>query len=616
MASGQSLHPDEYTDINSIANSHYIKKYISSVYINKNDDPLREFKSLVFTPGLVHKYAVPNEFVTKQLLIKFNVCNSGDTITSVYFCPGFYFTNIRLYRVTDNGLKRIADKVPPIRDSLGFRKITLEAHDSATIVAALTFAKTYNNHVVPRLLNVSQLQSFLAELQVNFGKSDLVTYVFCGLLLMMILFSFSSFLQGANNEFLYYSIYAFFIGSLLLLQSIMRFRNTWFSYFFEGYLDFILQGTGIIFYMIFMRRFLSTKEKYPFLYRLYSVSIALLIVSLLLYSYLHQFTDNYNLEYIVENSTKIFLLLLIIVFLVYSTRHWENVLLRYLFWGNLLLFLFALISQLGILFYSSFRKLPGIFSSSLFYYELGLFLELVFFIGGLNHKNRRQLIKQTKEREILKAQNKLQEYEKEIAVYKAQQEERVRISADMHDELGAGMTAIRLMSEIARNKMKENTPPEIDRISQSANDVLNKMNAIIWSMNSGNDTLDNLISYIRSYAHEYFEGTSVQCKVTTPDSIPEKELSGDKRRNIFLAIKETLNNVLKHADANQVAIEITANKLLSITIKDDGKGIELDNLRVYGNGLKNIQRRLEAIGGQFFIESNGGTISRFEIPLT
>ena len=82
------------------------------------------------------------------------------------------------------------------------------------------------------------------------------------------------------------------------------------------------------------------------------------------------------------------------------------------------------------------------------------------------------------------------------------------------------MTAIRLMSEIARNKMKENTPVEIEKISTSADDVLNKMNAIIWSMNSGNDTVDNLVSYIRSYALEYFESTPIHCKVNTPDNIP------------------------------------------------------------------------------------------------
>jgi signal transduction histidine kinase len=309
------------------------------------------------------------------------------------------------------------------------------------------------------------------------------------------------------------------------------------------------------------------------------------------------------------------LLLMIVIFLVYSLRHWYDKLLRYLFWGNLLLFVFALISQLAVLFGDAFKNLPGVLGSSVIYYEIGLLLELIFFLAGLNHKNRRQIIEQTKEREALKAQNLLQEYEKEIAVYKAQQGERERISADMHDELGSGMTAIRLLSEIARNKMKENTPVEIDKISSSANDVLNKMNAIIWSMNSGNDTLDNLISYIRSYALEYFDNTPIHCRVNTPETIPNKELAGDKRRNVFLCVKETLNNAWKHSDGSTITIDIEANHSLKIRIADNGEGIDMENLRQFGNGLKNISRRMESVGGTFKIENDNGAVTTLELPL-
>jgi signal transduction histidine kinase len=286
-----------------------------------------------------------------------------------------------------------------------------------------------------------------------------------------------------------------------------------------------------------------------------------------------------------------------------------------LFWGNFCLLLFSLISFIAVVKEALFKNIEGIFSSSLFYYEMGLFLELVFFLAALNYKNNKRLVEQTKERESLKAINKLQEYEKEIAIYKAQQAERERISADMHDELGSGMTAIRLMSEIARNKMKENTPVEIDKISSSADDVLNKMNAIIWSMNSGNDTLDNLLSYIRVYALEYFENTPVECTVNTPELIPEKELSGDKRRNIFLSLKETLNNVLKHAEATSVNISIETNHSLKIMVADNGKGIDIKNIRQFGNGLNNMKRRMESIGGTFSIENKDGTCTILELPL-
>ena len=604
----------DYTDISKINLVKNISKTVSSTYNSKKNNPETGFAELRFQPGLRHTGTIPNEFVSKMILVQFNIRNSADTAVSVYFFPGFYYYSIRLFRVVGNGIEKLPVVLPSINDSEGFRHITLTPHDSATLIAELGFVKTYNNVVRPRLINSEYLPSFISEISSNHTGNNTLTYILCGLLLMMILFSLAGFSQGANTEYLFYSIYAFLMGGMLFAQAVFSFHATPTSYFVEGYLDYMMQGTGIVFYMLFMQRYLSTRTKHPFLYKLYNTGIVLLIESLLGYTYFHYFTDNFNLENWIENISKVLLLLMIIIFLVYSLRHWQDKLLRYLFWGNLSLFIFALISQTAVFLSPAFKNLPGIFSSSVIYYEIGLFLELVFFLAGLNHKNRRELIAQTKERETLKAQNKLQEYEKEIAVYKAQQEERERISADMHDELGAGMTAIRLMSEIARNKMKENTPVEIEKISQSANDVLNKMNAIIWSMNSGNDTVDNLISYIRSYALEYFENTPIHCKVLTPEDIPGKELTGDKRRNLFLSIKESLNNALKHSQASEISITISINQDLSIRIADNGKGIDMQNLRKFGNGLKNISRRMESIGGTFAIENNNGTITTLILP--
>ena len=544
-----------------------------------------------------------------------SLCNTSDSTAAAWSFPGFYYQNIQLYRQKATGLTIIPAVLPAVPDSIGFRLISLAANDSATIFAELTFVKTYVNTIRPRLINIEYTTAFIAELRSTLNESDLMTYIFCGLLLMMILFSLANFIQGANPEFLFYSGYAFFLGTMLLTKTMFGFRSSHISFFFEAFMDFIMQGLGIMFYMLFMQRFLDTKNKHPFLYKLYTAGITLLIVSMLSYTYFHYFTDNYTIEYLVENATKVLLLVMVIIFLIYSLRSWEDKLMRYLFWGNLCLFIFSLVSQLAVLLDSFFKELPGILGSSLFYYEIGLLLELVFFLAGLNRKNRRQLIEQTKEREILKAQNQLKEYEKEIAVYKAQQEERERISADMHDELGSGMTAIRLMSEIARNKMKENTPVEIEKISSSADDVLNKMNAIIWSMNSGNDTLDNLVSYIRSYALEYFDQTPIECKVNTPATIPDLEITGDKRRNIFLCVKETLNNVLKHSKASLVTINIETSDRLRIQIADNGTGIDLQNLRQFGNGLKNISRRMEVISGTFNIENKEGTVTTLELVL-
>jgi signal transduction histidine kinase len=604
-----------YTDISKIGLVKPIGKTVSSQYISKSGNIEKEYNLLQFQPGTKHRGSVPNDFVTRKLLLKFNICNTADSTVSIYFFPGFYYQYIQLYRVDGTGTQKIPSVLPDSPDRIGYRKISLAAHDSATILTELIFVKTYVNTIRPRLINTEYVSSFIAELRNNHNQDNLVTYVFCGLLLMMILFSMTNFFQGANREFLYYSGYAFFLGAMLFTKAAFDLRVSSISFFMEGYFDFILQSIGIMFYMVFMQRFLDTGNKHPFLNKLYNAGITLLTVSIISYSFFHYFSNNYAIENLVENATKALLLVMVIIFLFYSLRNRKDKLMRYLFWGNLCLFVFSLLSQVAVMLDNIFYEFPGIFASSLFYYEIGLLLELVFFLAGLNHKNRRQIIEQTKERETLKTQNQLQEYEKEIAVYKAQQEERERISADMHDELGSGMTAIRLMSEIARNKMKENTPVEIEKISASADDVLNNMNAIIWSMNSGNDSLDNLISYIRSYSLEYFDSTPVGCKVNTPETIPGKELAGDIRRNVFLCVKESLNNVLKHAKATLVIITIEAGNSLKIEISDNGTGIDMQNIRQFGNGLKNIARRMESIGGTFKIENMNGTITTLEFPL-
>jgi len=134
-------------------------------------------------------------------------------------------------------------------------------------------------------------------------------------------------------------------------------------------------------------------------------------------------------------------------------------------------------------------------------------------------------------------------------------------------------------------------------------------------MNSGNDTLDNLISYVRSYSLEYFENTPIECKVHTPETIPATELAGDKRRNIFLCVKETLNNAWKHSGASVITIDVVVNHALVIKISDNGKGIDMQNLRQFGNGLKNIARRMESISGSFTIENDHGAVTILELPL-
>jgi signal transduction histidine kinase len=603
-----------YTDIATVSFADSIADKMQFVFVNRGVSVPDQFQTLPFVFSKVPRVRVRPEMVSQKIISRFNIANSTDSAKTVYFFPGFFFDKIQLYRTHGNLLEKIPFDLPKVPDSIGYRGVTLAGHDSATIYAEIQPLKTYVNVYRPRLINNDYLPSYIDILHHSQLGLDKWTYVFSGLLLMMILFSLSNYIQGGSREFLYYSGYAFMLAAMLSAKSYYYQTTSEASYFLESYLDFIMQSLGIACYMIFMQKFLETKRKYPFIHKLYNFGIAMLTISIVIYSYLHFFTLNYWLENFVENATKVLLLAMIVIFVSYSIKKWGDVLLRFLIWGNLFLFVFSLFSQ-AFIFFKFKLALPDIFNMAIFYYEIGLFLELVFFLMGLNYKNRKQLIEQTKERERLKLEMERKEFEKQMAVMAAQQEERNRISTDMHDELGSGMTAIRLMSEIAKNKMKENTPPEIERISQSADDVLNKMNAIIWSMNSKNDSLGNLISYIRSYALEYLDGTSIVCKVYIPGNIPEIEITGDKRRNLFLCFKETLNNMLKHAKASEVMIDISTDESLMIKIWDNGVGIDLKNIRQFGNGLQNISRRMQIIGGSFTIQNDNGTVTTLILPL-
>ncbi|HEY0434480.1 MAG TPA: 7TM diverse intracellular signaling domain-containing protein [Chitinophagaceae bacterium] len=574
-----------------------------------------QYAKLDFSQGATFRKDIAPQAIPLTLVLRFRVINSADRPDSVWFFPGFYYWSIHLYRANGSYLTALPSIEPAIPDSIGYRMLALPAHDSGTFVAELRMAKTYTNNIRPRLIRQTHLPTFIYDLLAARQSMNIITYIFCGLLLMMILFSAANFVLGGNREFLFYTGYALFLGAMLFSKTYYDHAISPGAFLLESYLDFVLQCVGIAFYMLFMQKFLEAREKHPFLYRLYNIGIAALAVAIAGFSYVYFFTETFVLLNGIENITKLTLLAMMLIFVVYCTRQWQHRLLRYLFWGNLFYFIFAVASQLLILAGQIVKNLPAIFNNSLFYYETGLLLELLFFLSGLSYKNRRQIIEQTKERERLTLENERKEFEKQLAIVNAQQDERNRISSDMHDELGSGMTHIRLMSEIAKNKMKDSTPVEIEKISQSANDVLNKMNAIIWSMNSHNDSLGNLISYIRAYALDYLEGTDVKCAVSIPYEIPDRELTGDKRRNIFLCVKETLTNIIKHSHASGVTIDFIANHTLQITIADDGVGIDLNNIRKFGNGLQNIEQRMRNIGGSYVIRRDNGTVTIFSIPL-
>lgn len=611
-------------DVAAIRYHKSVTKYSLFTSKPKHQVPDADIYKLPFklNPGNYLPHDLPGKLIEQDCFLQFFLTNTHDTAISVCFTPAYFCWNFILFKARLNDIPgsftRLPDSLTADERSAGVKQITVQPHETATYFCRFNFVRTNINSLTPRIIRHDYLPQWNMSQRDRDHMLDVFTYTVSGVLLFMIFYSLAVYIQSRNKEFIFYAGYTFLTCSLLFLKSYLNYSATPFNYFYEEYLDFMIMTGSVIMYQIFMRKFINSKENYPLLDKFLHFFTLLLTGACIVFSIVYFLTDKYILLNIMENFIiKQVFFLTGVFFIVYSIKK-KNTLLSYLAAGNFSLVVFSVISYIIII--SGWKlvenDITSVFNRALFYYEIGLVLELGFFLSGLAYKNRRDIIERVKERERLKLENERKEFDKQMAVMAAKQEERNRISADMHDELGSGVTAIRLMSEIMKSRLKGDVVPELEKISNSANELLGKMNTIIWTMKSSNDTLESLIAYIRAHAIEYFDSTPIECRVQLPPLIPQAEVSGEKRRNIFLSIKEALNNAMKHSQATQIQIIIsTSDKWLMIRVADNGVGIDADKLRRFGNGLSNMRRRMESIDGSFRIESDKNCILTFEAPI-
>ncbi len=150
----------------------------------------------------------------------------------------------------------------------------------------------------------------------------------------------------------------------------------------------------------------------------------------------------------------------------------------------------------------------------------------------------------------------------------------------------------------------------IEKISQTAYELGRSLDEIVWAVNPKNDSLDKFCDYMAVQAQEFFQFTDILCRVDLPPEMPYHQLCAEVRHNLFLAVKEALNNVVRHARAREVWMRFNLDdSQFQIFIADDGVGFVHEQKESQRNGLKNMQKRLEDLGGYFAIQSrfNHGT---------
>ena len=199
--------------------------------------------------------------------------------------------------------------------------------------------------------------------------------------------------------------------------------------------------------------------------------------------------------------------------------------------------------------------------------------------------------------------------------------ERSRIARDIHDDLGANLTQIALLSELAQADLGQpaQARSHLEQIFTTAGAVARQLDEIVWAISPANDTLEEFASYVSKFAQDYLRVAGIRCRLEVPESLPKYPMSSAQRHDLFLAAKEALHNVVKHAQADEVWLRLKIEQgALALEIEDNGKGVgQGAEARPRGHGLANMRNRLGHVGGSFAQQSRPGlgTLVRLALPL-
>jgi signal transduction histidine kinase len=249
-----------------------------------------------------------------------------------------------------------------------------------------------------------------------------------------------------------------------------------------------------------------------------------------------------------------------------------------------------------------------------YFYQTTSFLVLICasVLGGVAYAVRRMA--------MLKYRRKLAQMEKEHAI----ERDRARIAKDIHDDVGAGLTQITLLTELARRN-PDQTNANLERITQSARHLTKAMDEIVWAVDPQHDTVAGLMDYVSAYAEDYLRVAEVRCRMDLPVDLPATHVNAELRYNLFLALKEALNNIVKHAQATEVHLRLQLEpNAFTLIIEDNGRGLPARkngdttngvNRIASGSGLGNLEKRLAAIGGRCEIYSEPGRGTRVSMTV-
>ncbi len=428
---------------------------------------------------------------------------------------------------------------------------------------------------------------------------------------MMFAYVSLHYFYSLQKEYLYLGLYQLFV--------LMNLTSYFFAFHQTSRLQIALNDLSItsapvcsfIANLLFMQKILEIKIKLPHLHKVITGAIIFLCAYLVMDIILSLFYHASLLRIYGYNTLRVLLILFSIPVALIAMRNCG--LAGKYFLAGLIVYVFmgacATVIQLMHHNYGTWL--------SMLLYRTGVLIEILFFSIGISLKIKHIIEEKTHSELQLSRGLFYKEQEKQQAIIN----ERRRISADLHDDIGATLTSISIFSEAAAEKLKDSNIAEtkslLERISLASRDMVSVMSDYVWAINPANDSFQKLTDHMQSYASSVLSAKNIRMNFEAEDAGPLFSLKPGVRKELFLIFKEAVNNAAKYADADTVSVSIKAvNGTIEMIITDNGKGFSVPSVSNgedgTGNGLKNMNMRAEEINAHLNI-SSGTQGTRIEL---
>jgi|GEM_PF-4847859 len=438
----------------------------------------------------------------------------------------------------------------------------------------------------------------IASLKVYFEENhpkDLMQGIYLGIMLVMAIFNFFIYFTVRSREYLYYVIYVFSFACFFAYNKGIGHEFVWNNALWFNHVTPIFIASGVSFGLLFANTFLDTDRYFPASKKITKVLIGLIVICLL-----SHWIGIGALSITLLHFVSFFIVIYVLMIATYVWLEGSQAALFFLIaWSVFLVSALIFIMQLSnILPSDNFTR------NAL---QVGSALEVVLLSFALAYRINADRKEKAK-------------YQAEvIRQLQTNEQMRSRIARDLHDDIGSTLSSIGILSQVVENQMSNNSESVkemVRKIGESSQKVQRSLSDIVWTTKQTEDNFDNVLVKMKEFTSEMLEMKDIFYHFNS-DNLPDVRLLPSKQYNLYLIYKEAINNIVKYSNADEVTIDLNHKQdSLILNITDNGIGFDENNIKT-GNGLGNMRKRAESLGGEIEIHSkhSEGTKIRLEIPV-